>query len=49
MEEWIKEAENLSKIAQEGNLFAKKVAYRTLFGSSNLVLASREARLRAPS
>ena len=48
MEEWIKEAENLPKIAQEGNLFAKKVACRTLFGS-NLVLANREARLRAPS
>ena len=48
MAEWIKEAENLPKIAQESNLFAKKVACRTLFGS-NLVLANREARLRAPS
>ena len=48
MAEWIKEAENLPKIAQEGNLFHKKVACRTLFGS-NLVLANREARLRAPS
>ena len=48
LEEWIKEAESLPKIAQESNLFAKKVACRTLFGS-NLVLANREARLRAPS
>ncbi|MCX7996951.1 MAG: hypothetical protein N2691_04360 [Patescibacteria group bacterium] len=48
MADWIKEAESLPKIAQESNLFAKKVACRTLFGS-NLVLANREARLRAPS
>ena len=48
MAEWIKEAESLPKIAQESNLFEKKVACRTLFGS-NLVLANREARLRAPS
>ncbi|MBI2798198.1 hypothetical protein HYX70_02765 [Candidatus Saccharibacteria bacterium] len=48
LEEWIKEAESLPKIAKESNLFAKKVACRTLFGS-NLVLANREARLRAPS
>ena len=48
MEEWIKEARNLPKIAQEGNLFSKKVAYRTLFGS-NLILHNREARVSAPS
>ena len=48
MSEWIKEAENLPKIAREGNLFAKKVATKEIFGS-NLVLANREARLRAPS
>ena len=48
LREWIKEAENLPKIAQESNLFRKKVVCRTLFGS-NLVLANREARLRAPS
>jgi len=48
MTEWIKEAENLPKIARESNLFRKKVACRTLFGS-NLVLANREARLTAPS
>ena len=48
MAEWIKEAESLPKIAQESNLFEKKVAAEKLFGS-NLVLANREARLRAPS
>jgi hypothetical protein len=48
MSEWIKEAENLPKITREGNLFAKKVAAKEIFGS-NLVLANREARLRAPS
>ncbi|MBI3952609.1 MAG: recombinase family protein, partial [Candidatus Doudnabacteria bacterium] len=48
MAEWIKEAESLPKIAQESNLFSKKVAAEHLFGS-NLVLANREARLRAPS
>ncbi|KKU25748.1 MAG: Recombinase, partial [Candidatus Magasanikbacteria bacterium GW2011_GWA2_46_17] len=48
MVEWIKEAGNLSEIARESNLFAKKVAAKEIFGS-NLVLANREARLRAPS
>ncbi|MBI5229786.1 MAG: recombinase zinc beta ribbon domain-containing protein [Candidatus Magasanikbacteria bacterium] len=48
MAEWIKEARNLPKIAQEGNLFEKKVAYRTLFGS-NLILHNREAAVRPPS
>ncbi len=48
MQEWIKEAENLPKIAQESNLFNKKVACRNIFGS-NLVLANREARVSAPS
>ncbi len=48
MAEWIKEAENLPKIAQEDDLFAKKVMAKEIFGS-NLVLANREARLAAPS
>ncbi len=48
MSEWIKQAENLPKIAQESNLFNKKVAAKEIFGS-NLVLAHREARLAAPS
>ena len=47
MTEWIKEAENLPKIARESNLFAKKVTAKEIFGS-NLYLADREARLRAP-
>ncbi|MDD5145474.1 MAG: recombinase family protein [Candidatus Pacebacteria bacterium] len=48
MKEWIKEAENLPKIAQNDNLFAKKVACRNIFGS-NLILLNREARQSAPS
>ena len=48
MSEWIKEASSLSKIARESNLFAKKVSAKEIFGS-NLVLANRSARLRAPS
>ena len=48
MREWIKEAENLPQIARESNLFAKKVTAKEIF-SSNLFLANREARLRAPS
>ena len=34
--------------AHEGNLFAKKVAAKEIFGS-NLVLANRSARVSAPS
>ena len=45
---WIKEAENLPKIARESNLFAKKVAAKEIFGS-NLILSNREARLGGPS
>ncbi len=48
MREWMKEAENLPKIAQEDDLFAKKVIAKEIFGS-NLVLADREARVSAPS
>src|SRR3989344_4199523 len=47
MAEWIKEAENLPKIARESNLFEKKVTAKEIFGS-NLVLANREARVSAP-
>ena len=43
MEKWIKEAENMPKIAREGNLFQKKVAAKEIFGS-NLILSAREAR-----
>ena len=48
MREWIKVASSLEKTARDGNLFNKKVAAEQVFGS-NLVLANREARLRAPS
>jgi len=40
--------ENLPKIAKDGNLFAKKVTCRNIFGS-NLILQDREARQSAPS
>ncbi len=48
MREWINDAENLPQIAREGNLFAKKVVAKEIFGS-NLRLGGREARLAAPS
>jgi hypothetical protein len=48
MRNWIKEAENNSKIANDSDLFAKKVACRNIFGS-NLILQNREARHSAPS
>ena len=48
MQKWIKVAGTLEKIALDSDLFAKKVAAKEIFGS-NLVLANREARLRAPS
>ena len=48
MSEWIKVAESLEKTARDSNLLNKKVAAEQVFGS-NLVLANREARLRAPS
>ena len=40
MENWIKEAQNLEKIAREGNFFEKKVAAKEIFGS-NLTLAGK--------
>ena len=43
MAEWIKEASSLPKIAQENDLFAKKVIAKEIFGS-NLVLAGGETR-----
>ena len=48
MRNWIKEAENNSKIANENDLFRKKVACRNIFGS-NLILLNREAASRPPS
>src|SRR3989344_4945061 len=48
MSEWIEKAENLSKIAQDNDLFPKKVIVKEIFGS-NLLLTDRDARLREPS
>ena len=47
MTEWIKEAENLPKIARESNLFAKKVCAKEIFGS-NLLLGEKSVRANAP-
>ena len=44
MKEWIKKASNLDKIAQDKDLFSKKVIAKEIFGS-DLPLANREARL----
>ena len=41
MEKWIKEAQNLEKIALEDNFLEKKVAAKEIFGS-NLTLAARK-------
>jgi len=48
MQNWIKEAQINSKIANESDLFAKKVAAKEIFGS-NLILLNREAASRPPS
>ncbi|TSC94099.1 MAG: Resolvase protein [Parcubacteria group bacterium Licking1014_1] len=48
MKNWIKEAESIDKIANDSDLFAKKVATKEIFGS-NLILQNREARRSAPS
>ena len=48
MRNWIKKAESIDKIANESDLFAKKVAAKEIFGS-NLILLNREARHSAPS
>jgi hypothetical protein len=45
---WLKDAQSLDKIASDSDLFTKKVWAKEIFGS-HLVLANREARLRAPS
>ncbi len=48
MQEWIEKAENLSKIAQDNNLFAKKIIAKEIFGL-HLLLANREARPSGPN
>ncbi len=44
MSEWIEKAENLGKIAQDSNLYLKKVAAKEIFGL-HLLLANREVEL----
>jgi len=44
MEKWIKDAENLEKIAWEDNLIAKKVAAKEIFGS-NLTLSGKKVSI----
>ena len=44
MRNWITQAQNLGKIANESNLFKKKVALKEIVGS-NLILQNREAQL----
>ena len=48
MSEWIEKAENLEKIAQDSNLYLKKVAAKEIFGL-HLLLANREAHPSGPS
>ncbi len=48
MRNWIKEAESIDKIANNSDLFAKKVATKEIFGS-NLILQNRESRLGGTS
>ena len=43
MKEWIKDAQNLDKIASDCDLFAKKVAAKEIFGS-NLLLQNKTVR-----
>ncbi len=43
MKEWIKDAQNLSRIARDSNPFAKKVVAKEIFGS-NLLLGEKTVR-----
>ncbi|KKP60057.1 MAG: Recombinase [Candidatus Nomurabacteria bacterium GW2011_GWF2_35_66] len=47
MQEWIKEAQNMKKIALDCNLLDKKVAAKKVFGS-NLLLQNKIVRASAP-
>ena len=44
---WIKEAQNLNRIARDTDLFAKKVCAKEIFGS-NLLLGEKSMRASAP-
>src|SRR3989339_2256274 len=48
MEKWIKDAENMEKIALDSNLLNKKVAAKEIFGS-NLLLQNKTVRASAPN
>ncbi len=47
MERWVKEAQNMEKIALDRNLFHKKVAAKKIF-SSNLLLSEKQVRACSP-
>ena len=48
MEKWIKDAQNIEKIASDTDLFAKKVKAKEIFGS-NLLLQNKTVRASAPN
>ena len=48
MEKWIKDAQNMEKIALDSDLFAKKVVTKEIFGS-NLSLGEKQVRASAPA
>jgi hypothetical protein len=48
MEKWIKDAQNIEKIALDHDLFAKKVVAKEIFGS-NLLLHKKSVRESAPN
>ena len=48
MEKWIKDAQNIEKIALDSDLFAKKVVAKEIFGS-NLSLGEKQVRASAPA
>ena len=48
MEKWIKDAQNIEKIALDTDLFAKKVCAKEIFGS-NLLLQNKRVRASAPN
>ena len=48
MGKWIKDAQNIEKIALDTDLFAKKVCAKEIFGS-NLLLGEKQVRASAPN
>ena len=48
MEQWIKDAQNIEKIALDTDLFCKKVCIKKIFGS-NLLLQNKSVRASAPN